>query len=84
MAAPNPTCYPLLKLKTPNMTGNPVEDAQLRLNHHKANPAVTVDGIFGPKTAEAVKKFQARHGIDQDGEIGPKTWTELLEVKVTA
>lgn len=38
---------------------------------------VAVDGIFGPKTTDAVKKFQLFHGLTPDGIIGPKTWTIL-------
>ena len=43
---------------------------------------ITVDGDFGPKTEEAVKKFQKEHGLTQDGICGPKTW-EALGVKDT-
>ena len=32
-----------------------------------------VDGIFGPKTKEAVKYFQRRNGLTVDGIAGPKT-----------
>ena len=38
---------------------------------------VAVDGIFGPKTRDAVKKFQLYHGLTPDGIIGPKTWAVL-------
>ena len=33
-----------------------------------------VDGIFGPLTEEAVKKFQSEHGFSPDGIVGAKTW----------
>ncbi len=32
-----------------------------------------VDGIYGPNTADAVKRFQSMHGLKQDGVYGPKT-----------
>ena len=32
------------------------------------------DGIFGRLTEEAVKEFQAKHGLEPDGVVGPKTW----------
>lgn len=38
---------------------------------------LTVDGIFGPKTEEAVKAFQKANGLSVDGIVGPKTWDAL-------
>ena len=34
---------------------------------------VTADGDFGPGTEEAVKDWQRRHGLIQDGIVGPST-----------
>jgi hypothetical protein len=36
-----------------------------------------VTGYFGPLTAQAVKKFQAKYGISQVGIVGPQTRTLL-------
>ena len=36
-----------------------------------------IDGIFGVKTREAVKAFQAENGLTVDGIVGPKTWAKL-------
>lgn len=38
-----------------------------------------VDGDYGAKTETAVKKFQAKKGLKQDGIIGKDTWTALLK-----
>lgn len=38
---------------------------------------VAVDGIFGNKTLEAVKAYQADHGLTVDGVAGKKTWSAL-------
>jgi murein DD-endopeptidase MepM/ murein hydrolase activator NlpD len=38
---------------------------------------LTVDGVFGPATANAVKALQKKHGLTADGIIGPKTWAKL-------
>lgn len=38
---------------------------------------VAVDGIFGDKTYEAVKAYQADHGLTVDGVVGQKTWSAL-------
>lgn len=38
----------------------------------------TVDGSFGTATENAVKAYQADHGLEVDGSVGRKTWTSLL------
>jgi len=37
-----------------------------------------VDGIFGKKTADAIKAFQKEKGITADGKVGPQTRTALF------
>ena len=39
---------------------------------------VTVDGIFGSKTDEAVRAFQRQKHLTVDGIVGPRTWTALI------
>lgn len=46
----------------------------LNLNGYACGNA---DGIFGPKTDAAVRKWQKAHGLVVDGIIGPKTWGSL-------
>jgi len=50
--------------------GPAVEEVQRLLN-------IKVDGSFGKDTEDAVKRFQSAHGLDPDGEVGPKTWAKL-------
>lgn len=39
--------------------------------------SIRADGIFGDKTLEAVKAFQADNGLVVDGVVGAKTWSKL-------
>ncbi|PAX45642.1 peptidoglycan-binding domain-containing protein [Brunnivagina elsteri] len=36
-----------------------------------------VDGKFGSKTEQAVKKFQTNFGLVVDGMVGSRTWNKL-------
>jgi peptidoglycan hydrolase-like protein with peptidoglycan-binding domain len=38
---------------------------------------VKADGVYGPKTRAAVRRFQRAHGLTVDGIIGPETLAEL-------
>src|SRR5690349_7595223 len=38
---------------------------------------LTPDGIYGPATKRAVKRFQRRRGLTVDGIVGPATWRAL-------
>jgi peptidoglycan hydrolase-like protein with peptidoglycan-binding domain len=42
-------------------------------------PALLVDGIFGPRTQEAVIAFQRQFMLTPDGIAGPVTWGELVK-----
>lgn len=42
-----------------------------------ANPALVVDGGFGPKTEAWLRGFQATRGLVVDGLIGPASWAAL-------
>ena len=44
-----------------------------RWGYYKGN----IDGIYGPKTKEAVKYFQRKNGLSADGIVGPKTAAAL-------
>jgi hypothetical protein len=38
------------------------------------------DGLYGPRTREAVRQFQTRSGLPADGVIGPRTNTALIQI----
>lgn len=52
-----------------------VEELQAMLD--KRGYTLKPDGIFGNKTLEAVKAFQADNGLVVDGVVGSKTWGKL-------
>lgn len=41
---------------------------------------VGVDGVFGPMTEKAVKKWQISHDLTADGIVGPKTQGRMLKL----
>lgn len=57
--------------------GSDVKKLQNSLNKQKAKPPLAEDGIFGPKTLEAVKTFQKKAKLKQDGQVGELTFAAL-------
>jgi murein L,D-transpeptidase YcbB/YkuD len=41
------------------------------------SPAAAADTLYDPLLAAAVERFQARHGLDADGVVGPRTLAAL-------
>jgi serralysin len=67
-----PTTGRTLRLMTPRMRGDDVRQVQANLNEVNAGP-IEEDGIYGPASARAVKRFQTAHGLTADGIYGPRT-----------
>lgn len=55
--------------------GESVKQLQRSLNGTGAK--LSVDGIFGSRTLEAVRQFQKAQGITVDGIVGKNTWAKL-------
>lgn len=65
--------HPLLKTES---TGEQVEGLQSILIRLGYNPG-QIDGIFGSKTAVAVKDFQTANKLIADGIVGKNTWLAI-------
>ncbi len=67
-------------------SGSKVRQMQQQLNrihqNYPAIPTVTADGIFGPSTRDAVKKFQSVFGLPATGIIDYPTWYKISEIYV--
>jgi peptidoglycan hydrolase-like protein with peptidoglycan-binding domain len=64
----------------PGMRGPVVGQLQevlIRLRLIK-DTAANRDQFYGAATQEVIEKFQAEHGLEVDGRVGPKTWAALL------
>ena len=66
-------CFALSKIGS---RGTEVRNIQTRLKSW-GYYSYTVDGIYGWRTAEAVKKFQRKHGLVADGIAGPRTLEKI-------
>jgi peptidoglycan hydrolase-like protein with peptidoglycan-binding domain len=58
-------------------TGDAVKELQKILKDVVGDVSLEIDGIFGETTELAVKVFQYRVFLNDDGIVGPKTWQAL-------
>ncbi|MGG4419246.1 N-acetylmuramoyl-L-alanine amidase [Bacillus subtilis] len=80
------TSYPLpsgvIKVTSPMTKGTNVRQVQnalaaLYFYPDKGAKNNGIDGVYGPKTANAVKRFQSVNGLTADGIYGPKTKAKI-------
>ncbi|QTU91779.1 peptidoglycan-binding protein [Bacillus velezensis] len=72
----------ILKVTSPLTKGTAVKQIQTALAAlyyypDKGAKNNGIDGYYGPKTANAVKRFQSMYGLTADGIYGPKTKTKI-------
>jgi D-alanyl-D-alanine carboxypeptidase/Putative peptidoglycan binding domain len=68
---------PPLRLAKPPMRSERVRWVQQRLNAKGASPQLAVDGVWGPRTDQALRDFQKRSRLAVDGVCGPRSHASL-------
>ncbi len=67
-------------------TGQKVQQIQEQLNriarNYPAIPTISADGIYGPRTAEAVRAFQRIFRLPQSGVVDYPTWYKISQIYV--
>jgi len=58
-------------------SGSPIVRVAQRDLDAAGYPPGRLDGLYGPRTRHAVITFQASHGLQVDGVVGPRTWAAL-------
>ena len=43
-------------------------------------PALSIDGVYGPTTEEAVREIQIRNSLPPTGEVDRATWESLARI----
>lgn len=80
-----PSSWPGYNL-TIGSSGDKVRQIQMQLNriaqNYPAIPTVAADGIFGQRTAEAVRSFQRIFGLPVSGIVDYPTWYKISAVYV--
>ena len=80
-----PASWPGYDLKI-GATGDKVRQLQEQLDAissvYTAIPDISPDGIYGPATAEAVRKFQSIFGLPQTGVVDFATWYKISHIYV--
>ena len=80
-----PSSWPGYNL-TIGSSGEKVRQMQEQLNAISNNypliPKISVDGVFGPATQNAVRVFQEVFGLTADGIVGRRTWNKIQDIYV--
>ena len=80
-----PSSWPGYTLEN-GASGAKVRQLQEQLNviagAYPALPKIQTDGVYGPATAEAVRKFQEIFGLPQTGTVDYRTWYKISQIYV--
>ncbi|WDP99442.1 D-Ala-D-Ala carboxypeptidase family metallohydrolase [Micromonospora chalcea] len=75
-------CYTWNRTLSQGSSGDDVRQLQIRVAGWAAyGGIVRVDGVYGPETAAAVKRFQTAYGLRADGVAGPQTFARIYDLQ---
>ncbi|MFR9778897.1 D-Ala-D-Ala carboxypeptidase family metallohydrolase [Micromonospora sp. MS34] len=75
-------CYTWNRNLYQGRSGDDVRQLQIRVAGWSAyGGIVRIDGIYGPETAAAVRRFQSAYGLRVDGVAGPQTFNKLYQLQ---
>ena len=75
-------CYTWGRTLSQGMTGDDVRQLQIRVAGYAGyQSALAVDGVYEPRTADAVRRFQSAYGLKVDGIAGPQTFAKVYELQ---
>lgn len=81
-AAHADSCYTWNRTLSRGNSGADVRQLQIRVAGWAGyRDIVENDGIYGPKTAAAVRRFQAAYALRVDGIAGPQTFRKLYQIQ---
>ncbi|MFG3601660.1 D-Ala-D-Ala carboxypeptidase family metallohydrolase [Micromonospora chersina] len=76
------SCYTWTRNLYQGRSGEDVRQLQIRVAGWAAyRDIVRVDGIYGPETAAAVRRFQSAYGLRADGVAGPQTFAKIYDLQ---
>lgn len=73
-----PQYYRNLSVTRPRTSGDDVRAVQRKLQEFGLLAVGGVDGLYGPDTEGAVRRFQEQNDLEVDGIVGQKTWEKLF------
>lgn len=76
-------CYTWTRTLRQGMSGEDVRQLQIRVAGWPGSygEVLAIDGVFGPRTEAAVRRFQQAYGLTVDGIAGTQTFSKIYELQ---
>ncbi|MCR3722827.1 MULTISPECIES: M15 family metallopeptidase [Prauserella salsuginis group] len=75
------SCYEWSSTLSRGDSGSDVKELQIRVAGWVSHGEhLVIDGVYGPATEAAVKRFQSGYGLGADGVAGPQTFSKIYDL----